>query len=267
MAETAFDPYAAIAEWYDLEHDAFTEDIAFYLALLTATTSGRARVLEIGAGTGRIAAGLALAGYEVWGVEPSSAMRARCARRLAALPERVARRVTMLAGDAVAPAIPAQMRFDYILFGLDTFAHLTREEDQLRALTALRPHLAPHGRVLIDLDLVGLRRLEETAGQIWHSGTWSAPDSARQVAHFVTAGATQSNHVIPLTHWYDVWEQTGPVCRTMTTLDLALLSAEEMGRLAQWANLTIETIYGDYESAPFTPGSARAIFVATSAAR
>ena len=109
------DPYAALAEWYDLEHDAITEDIEYFARQIAASASARPRVLEIGSGTGRIAAGLALAGYEVVGVEPSAAMRARCLARLAALPERVARRVTVVEDNARLLTLPPDARFDAVV--------------------------------------------------------------------------------------------------------------------------------------------------------
>ena len=71
------DPYTALADWYDVEHDAITEDIEFFAQQIADLDVARPRVLEVGSGTGRIAAGLALAGYEVVGIEPSAAMRAR----------------------------------------------------------------------------------------------------------------------------------------------------------------------------------------------
>lgn len=43
------DPYALIAEWYDLEHDSFTDDIELYQELLAGETQ-RLAILEVGAG-------------------------------------------------------------------------------------------------------------------------------------------------------------------------------------------------------------------------
>jgi len=54
------DPYTALADWYDIEHDAITEDIEFFAQQIAALGTARPRILEIGSGTGRIAAGLAL---------------------------------------------------------------------------------------------------------------------------------------------------------------------------------------------------------------
>ncbi|HEY7975326.1 MAG TPA: class I SAM-dependent methyltransferase, partial [Ktedonobacterales bacterium] len=118
------DPYAQIAEWYDLEHESFTDDIELYLELVGGDTS-RLAILEVGAGTGRLLAALAGGGYVVTGVEPSAAMREHCVRRLAALPQPVARRITMVAGTATDLRLPTNARFDVALLGLGTFGHLT----------------------------------------------------------------------------------------------------------------------------------------------
>src|SRR5487761_186356 len=103
------DPYAQIAEWYDLEHDEFSDDIELYLELIGGATR-RLASLEGGAGTGRLLAALAGAGYLATGVEPSTAMRARYALRVAALPERVARRMRLVEGTATALGLPASER-------------------------------------------------------------------------------------------------------------------------------------------------------------
>ena len=151
------DPYTALADWYDIEHDAITEDIEFFAQQIAGLGVARPRVLEVGSGTGRIAAGLALAGYEVVGIEPSAAMRARCLARLAALPERVARRMTVLDGDARLLILPPDARFDAALYGLDTFAHLLTAGERDIALRAAHERLRPDGKLLIDLDPLGPR--------------------------------------------------------------------------------------------------------------
>src|SRR5215813_11757491 len=136
------DPYAAIAAWYDVEHDSLSEDVECYLSLLAAPPSGRATVFEIGSGTGRIAAALAVAGHVVTGVEPSAAMRARCAQRLANLPPRVAQRVRVTAGTATEPGLVVKdLQFDAVLFGLNAFAHLTNLAERHTALVRAHQHL------------------------------------------------------------------------------------------------------------------------------
>jgi len=258
------DPYATIAEWYDLEHDALTEDVACFAQMIGTAAGGRAGVLEIGGGTGRIAAGLAVAGHGVTAVEPSAAMRERAARRLAALPERVARRIHVVAGTAAALGLDAAARFDAALFGLDTFAHLTSLDERLRALALVRAHLRPGGPLLIDLDPAGLRRLAETPGQMWHQGTWPAPGSAgrrRYLSHFVAALAGEPG-LVTLTHFYDAYEPGGPISRTISAMTLALLARGEVELALLHSGYRVEAVYGGYDRQPYEEGAPRALFVA-----
>lgn len=260
------DPYAAIAAWYDLEHDALTEDIALLHELICERTPSRARVLEVGAGTGRIAAGLAMTGMEVTAVEPSAAMRERATKRLAALPERVSRRVRLVAGSATDPGIAAGESFDAVVFGLGAFAHLLSVRERLDALSRVRAQLHPGGQLLLDLDLAGLRRLAESPGQLWHQGTWPLPDSgtdARLVSHLVSAGAVREGSLVPLTHFYDVYGQGGPVARTVSGMTLALLSRGEVELALVHTGYALDAIYGGYGQEPYEEGASRAIFVAT----
>lgn len=256
------DPYERIAEWYDLEHDCLTEDVECYSSLLTGDGSRRATVLEIGSGTGRVAAALAIAGHSVTGVEPSAPMRARCERRLRELPPKVARRVTILPGAAADFKPPVAQRFDVALFALNAIAHLTSPEERHAALQHVRRCLAPAGLLLIDVDLLGLRRLRETAGQLWWQGTWPLPDGDALVSHFITAAPGRGAEVLDVMHIYDVHEQGGPVRRTMARMPLATLSAGELTLALIHAGYALDAAYGGYDLAPLEATSPRALFLA-----
>lgn len=259
------DPYDAIAEWYDLEHDSLTEDVECFTSLL-ADDAPRVSVLEIGSGTGRVAAALALAGHTVTGVEPSAAMRGRCERRLRELPEKVARRVTLLPGSATTFAPREGSRFDVALFALNAIAHLTTLEERHAALLRVRQHLAPEGRLLVDLDLLGPRRLRETAGQLWWQGTWPVPDSETLVSHFLTATPGGESDVVEVVHLYDVHAQGGELRRTLARMPLAVLTAGELALTLVHAGYALEASYGGYDLAPLDALSPRALLVARPAA-
>lgn len=255
------DPYAQIAEWYDLEHDSFSDDIELYLELVGGETS-RLAILEVGAGTGRLLAALAGAGYVATGVEPSAAMRERCVRRIETLPERVARRIRIVEGTATALGLPTTERFDVALLGLGTFGHLTRAEERSAALDALRAHLKQGGRLIVDVDLAGPRRLLETAGRVWWQGAWQARDGATLVEHLVVGAAGAEPGVVEVTHLYDAHEQGGPVRRTLTRTPLALLSRGEVALAVQQAGFTIEALYGGYDMIPADDTAGRVIVLA-----
>ncbi|MDE3228834.1 MAG: methyltransferase domain-containing protein [Chloroflexota bacterium] len=255
------DPYALIAEWYDLEHDSFTDDIELYQELLAGETQ-RLAILEVGAGSGRLLAALAGAGYVVTGVEPSAAMRARCVARLAALPERVARRARIVEGTATALGLDAGERFDVALLGLGTYGHLTTAEERAAALRAAREHMKPDGRLIVDVDLAGPRRLLETAGRLWWQGAWQARDGVALVEHSVVGALGAEPGVVEVTHLYDTHEQGGLLRRTLTRTPLALLSLGEVALEVRQAGYQIEALYGGYDMAPADGVAGRLIVVA-----
>ncbi|HEY7021110.1 MAG TPA: class I SAM-dependent methyltransferase [Ktedonobacterales bacterium] len=255
------DPYAALAEWYDLEHDAIIEDIEFFAQQIAGLGVARLRILEIGSGTGRIAAGLALAGCEVVGVEPSAAMRARGLARLSALPERVARRMTVLDGDARLLTLPPDARFDAALYGLDTFAHLLTAGERNMALRAAYERLRPGGKLLIDLDPLGPRRLAESIGRDWLQGEWQDQRSGRVLRHTLRA-TDMSGGVVTIQNMLTVTAPDGVITETTTELRLALLSREEVERAISAAGFTLEAISGSYGGLEVASDSPRLIFVA-----
>lgn len=255
------DPYAQIAEWYDLEHDSFSDDIELYLELVGGETS-RLAILEVGSGTGRLLAALAGAGYVVTGVEPSAAMRQRCAGRVATLPERVARRIRVLDGTATDLRVAATEHFDVALVGLGSFGHLTQADERAAALSALHAPLKEGGRLIVDVDLAGPRRLLETAGRLWWQGAWQARDGVTLVEHLVVGAPGPEPGVVDVTHLYDAHEQNGAVRRTLTRTPLALLSRGEVALAVRQAGFTIEALYGAYDMSPADDAAGRVIVVA-----
>jgi SAM-dependent methyltransferase len=256
------DPYAALAEWYDREHDDVTEDIEFFAQQIAALGAPRPRVLEIGSGTGRIAAGLALAGCEVVGVEPSAAMRARSLARLTALPERVARRVSVVADDALLLSLPLDARFAAALYGLDTFAHLLTSEEREAALQAAHERLRPGGKLLIDLDQLGPRRLAESIGRDWLQAIWQDQRSGQTLRHALRATDVRDG-AVTIQNMLLVTAPDGATSETMTELRLALLSREEVERAIRATGFTLEMVHGGYDGCEAAPDAPRLLFVAT----
>ncbi len=260
--QSSADPYAEIAEWYDLEHDSFSADIEALSELLEGTCE-RLALLEVGAGTGRLMAALAAAGHSVTGVEPSAAMRARCAKRLAALPERVAHRARIIAGTATAPNLRDDKRFDVALMGLGTFGHLTSPTERAAALRLLYERLKPGGMLLLDVDIAGPRRLLESAGRLWWQGSWRAGgDGSLIVSHTITGAPGREPGTVEVTHLYDAHEQGGLLRRTLTVTTLALLSRGEVELAVRHAGFNDVTIYGGYDLAPADDQAPRAIVAA-----
>ncbi|MGH2486387.1 MAG: methyltransferase domain-containing protein [Ktedonobacterales bacterium] len=254
------DPYDRIAAWYDLEHDSFQEDAECYVSLVGANAGPRARVLEVGGGTGRLAVAFALAGHPVTAVEPSVAMSNRAAARLRQLPEKVARRVPLVTGSAGNLGLAPVERFGAALMAQNLLAHLLIAEERERALASAANALRPGGQLILDVDLAGPQRLLQASSRPWRQGTWSLRDGCGEVTHFVAASLSYDARIVHLIHSYDVTGADGAVSRTSARMSLAMLSAGEVELALRHAGFTIEAIYGDYGCAPYEAGSERAIF-------
>jgi SAM-dependent methyltransferase len=265
------DPYDDIAEWYDLEHDMLSDDLECYIELLTkpsgdsSAPTHRTSVLEVGSGTGRISAALAAAGFEVTGVEPSQAMRDRALARLSQLPPRVARRIHIVAGaaDDYGTGVPDGQRFHAVLYGLNTFAHLTGYRERRQALAVARGHLEVEGLLLIDLDLAGPRRLLASPGQLYVQGSWKVPpESDRWVSHLVSGAQGAEPGSLVVTHWYDVFQAGHEVVRTQAQMTMAVISRGELELAVAVAGFETLAAYGGFDLTTADDFSPRAILLA-----
>jgi SAM-dependent methyltransferase len=106
-------------------------------------------ILDIGAGTGRIAIPLARRGSTVYCVEPSPAMRAELEGKLADEPA-LRQRITLVAGDATSFHLD---RLFPAAFLSGSFDHLLDDEERVLALQNVNRHLARGGVLVFDVFL------------------------------------------------------------------------------------------------------------------
>jgi SAM-dependent methyltransferase len=121
-------------------------DVAFYERVAREVGGP---VLELACGTGRIAVPLAKAGLHVTGVDRSEAMLtiARC--KVAALPDSVRERLTLVNQDM--SALDLGRRFGFVLVPFRSFQALLTIDLQRKSLDAIRRHLESTGRLALHL--------------------------------------------------------------------------------------------------------------------
>jgi SAM-dependent methyltransferase len=128
--------------WHDLECGGYRADLCLWreLAEAQASREDAAKVLDLGAGTGRVTLDLARAGHLVTALDQSS-------RLLGALSERareVGLEVEAVRGDARGFAL-AHKDFDLCLVPMQTLQLLRGETERRALFAAARGHLRPGG--------------------------------------------------------------------------------------------------------------------------
>ena len=247
-----------LAELYDLEHDAITEDLAFYRDWARRTHGA---TIDLGCGSGRLFGELLRGGArKVVGIDGSQALLDRAlARILADERLRAARddgRIELALGDVRTVRHPQRFRLA-ILAGV--LAHLDGPEDALRALIAARRLLQPAG-VLI-LDTIGPGGLPPHDLPL--SIDWQRPMGDRRVvrrSRLIRLEAPEGLRVEYST-LTDVAEADGTIARLPAGFRLWYPSPTVLIGLANEAELEVEAAFGSHDLDPLDDRSERCIVV------
>ena len=261
MVELRRDPdtAAALARLYDVDMLEDPGDLDLYLALATRTGGP---ILELAAGTGRIAIPLAKAGYSVVAVDIDPAMLARLSDRLADAPEQTRGRVEAVEADLLGLHLPGGERFKLSILGLNSMLLLDSRAKQRAAVETMARHLLPGGLAVVDVWLPGPDELSRYDGRLGLEYVRSDPDSGETVAKTTSATYEPAMGTVQLTALYEEAAQGGPVRRWIRQDELRLAGAEDLRGMAEEAGLEVEVVAGTYELDPIGPYDERAILVA-----
>ncbi|MDP9367668.1 MAG: class I SAM-dependent methyltransferase [Chloroflexota bacterium] len=250
------DPYAAIVDFYDLEHAGYEEDLDLYLNLALVTGDP---VLELGCGSGRLLVPLADAGHRVTGLDVSAPMLDR-ARRSAA-EAGVADLITLHESSMTEADQAAGGPFGIAIVALNGLMHLTTVEEQRAALTSIRRALDPRGQLVLDLlnpTPDALRALDQS---VVHEGTWTLDDGTR-VDKLAARRILPALQRIETDLWYDRIGADGTLRRVATAYPMRYVHRGELELMLELAGFAEWQIYGSYELDPFEDTSERLIVTA-----
>jgi SAM-dependent methyltransferase len=259
MKQTAMppiDPYAEIAELYDLEHDEFDEDV---LSLMNFVESTGDPVLELGCGTGRFLAPIADVGFRVTGLDASTPMLERARERISSLDKPGL--VTLFEADLMqadkAPGGP----FGVVLISLNGLLHAESSEKQRSVLRSARRALDPRGQLLIDILNPTPQALAHFDQSLVLEGTWTKP-TGETVQKFSSRRVSLSSQTIHTDLWYDLLDAQGVPRRVRTQFDMRYLHAAELELMLEMAGFASWEIYGSYDLDPFDDHSERILVAA-----
>ncbi len=249
------DAAAALARLYDLDLAEEPGDVELYRALARRTGGP---IVELAAGSGRIAGALAEDGFTVVGVDNDPAMLARARERAPAIDLVECDLVEAPQNAAVARGGPYQLA----LIGLNSILLLASAERQRAAVQAMANLLAPGGIAVVDAWQPSPTDLVAFDGRL--SLEWLRTDSqtGRQVTKTVAAWFDPATRLVTLMTIFDEGVQGQPPVRWTRTDALRLVTVDELARFATDAGLEIEQLAGDHDLGPLEAGSDRVVLVA-----
>jgi SAM-dependent methyltransferase len=245
-----------LAEIYDLEHDAVTEDRAFYREL---TRRVRGAVLDLGCGSGRLF-GTFLDGRasRVVGVDASAAMLRRAQARITADPRLADAdaegRIELVHGDV--RSVRRGERFGLIV-AAGVLPHLDGPEDAARLLGRAARLLTPRG--LLVLDDLGPAALP--AADMPLAVDWVIESDGRRFtrrSQLVRREAPEGLRVT-LSTVVDRQDPDGTIARLSASFRLWYPSPDTVARLVEAAGLAVAATHGSHDPEAYSAESERLI--------
>jgi SAM-dependent methyltransferase len=264
-SDTAETPADALARLYDLDLQDDPGDHELWTAL-AAQAGGP--VLDLMAGSGRVAVPLAEEGHRVTAVDLDPAMLARARRRAEAGGPEVAARVELVLADAAGLELGpgdeegARRRYRLAFIALNSILLLPSRAAQRAAWEALAAHLEPGGIAAVDTWLPDAHDLARYDGRLHLEYHRPDPETGRWVTKTAAAQHDAASQTVALTTIYEEGDPGEPASRWVRRDVVRLVTADELRAMAEGAGLAVELIAGGYDLEPLGPHDDRAIVIA-----
>ena len=249
----------ALARLYDLDLVDDPGDVEVYLAL--ATRSG-GPVLELAAGSGRIAVPLAIAGHDVTAVDLDPAMLERALARARLAGRRVTGRLELVEADLLDLDLPGAGTYRLAFIALNSLFLLATRDAQRRAFRTIARHLAPGGIAAVDVWLPEPDDLARFDGRLIFEYERREPETGHRVTKLAAARFDPTTAIVDLTAIYEEGPDGGSTIRWIRRDALRLIGPDDLVSMAEDAGLVVEQIGGSYDLDPIGLGSERAVLIA-----
>jgi SAM-dependent methyltransferase len=230
--------YEKSASFYDLFDT--KGNVAFFLHYGRIT----GEILDIGAGTGRIAIPLAEQGVKVFCVEPSLAMRGIFKGKLSHRTDLV-ENITLIPGEA------STFNFDRefpTAFLSGSFDHLLDDDERIASLANIGRHVIPGGKLVLDV-FIGLMKEKQLspAGEVVEGG--------RIYRRWVGVKVLPEER-LETTLVYEVLQDGQCIDRIEQISYAGITSREKVHELLRRTGFEVVREFGDYDRREFEEGDA-----------
>lgn len=239
-----------VEKFYDLF--GAKDDAPFYIELAHGYSD---KALELGVGTARLAIQLAREGVETWGIDNSPHMLRAAERNVAEEPQEV--RGLLHLEQADVRDFQLDETFGLVYFPSFSFDHILDRGDQLKALQAIKGHIASGGVYTFELSHVP----ELTAKENWFVQR-KPLDENRLVVRTGYHTTDVGRCIKSVSLWYDVVEDGRIAERYYDGSDVYVHSVEGVRSLLEEAGYEVLEWYGDLSKGVFTEESEMMVVLA-----
>ena len=243
------------AALYDYEYRRRRADVTFYRQL--ASRRAPRRILELGAGSGRVTIPLARDGFEVVAVDRAPAMLDLLRARVAKLPAAARRRVTIVEGDL--RDFDAGGRFPLAIAAFNVVEHLYTRAEVDVCLRRVAAHLAPRGAFAFDVQLPDLAWLLRDPRKRWAKTRFTDPTTGRRLQYSTSHDYDPVSQIVVIRLHYDPLDGKGDA--RVVTLTQRKFFPAELEALVAHAGLRVVERYGDFLWGPLVGAAESQVLV------
>jgi SAM-dependent methyltransferase len=239
----------ADAALYDYEYRRRRADVTFYRGLAKRRIGAKVhagRILELGAGTGRVTVPLARDGHVVVAVDQSPAMLAGLRARIAKLPGPVAARITPREGELT--TFSAGGKFGLAIAAFNVLEHLYTRGELDACLRRIAAHLAPGGAFAFDVQLPDMEWLMRDPSKRWAKTRFTDPSTERAMFYSTNHDYEPISQIASIRLYYEPVDGKGPT--KIVKLTQRKYFPAELEALVAHAGFLVVERYGDFFGSP-----------------
>ncbi len=258
LIDTGSREHYADAALYDYEYRRRRADVTFYRELATRRLHGPGRILELGAGSGRVTIPLARDGHEVVAIDQSKAMLARLRSRTESLPGVARSRIRVIDGDLCTFSAPG--KFPLVIAAFNVLEHLYTRGELAACLARVVAHLAPGGAFAFDVQMPDLAWLVRDPDKRWAKTRFTDPTTGRAMFYSTNHDFDPVNQIVTIRLYYDPVD--GKSGSRIVKLTQRKYFPAELEALLAHAGFRVVGRFGDFFWAPLDGSAESQVLVA-----
>jgi ubiquinone/menaquinone biosynthesis C-methylase UbiE len=242
--------YKNTAQFYDGGNDrSLSEDISFYKTFI----QDGCRILDVGCGTGRVAMALAHLPIEVTGIDYSQEMLNIFQEKLSKHPLEISSKIEIHCYDMT--DFKLNDKFDLIIFPFRVFQVLQTTEQKGKCLETIKRHLAPEGKIIINVFNPNLKLLANFTGLKKMDYSYYDDKLRLEVTRYSQGEWVNfDKKTLSSKYIFETKDSDGNISIIEDRIQLGFLNKTEMDQLFIQNQLKIENLYSWWDFTPYEKG-------------